>query len=322
MPGRRWTIVIVPSDNEGTRSFSVTDSGRKALLWGAGIAAGLIVAAGAYLFTPYTTPAARLAQLENVRLRAQLESIDARLVTLTDTISQLDARNEQMLALIGLGTDVTPASGDSASAAAATTTAFAAPSGSKMATMVPVSARRPFEGRLWFGSGVSEKIDDLTRRAVALTRSFDAVNDSLTQRFERIANTPSIMPTTGWLSSHFSLSRLHPILDISRPHEGIDVAAPMGAPIVAPAKGRVTSAEYVAGYGNTFEIDHGNGIVTRFAHCSRILVRVGQVVSRGQVIGLVGNTGLSVGPHLHYEVHVNGKAVDPLRYVLPEKIAE
>ena len=77
-----------------------------------------------------------------------------------------------------------------------------------------------------------------------------------------------------------------------------------------------------AGYGNTFEIDHGNGIVTRFAHCSRIIVREGARVTRGQVVATVGNTGLSTGPHLHYEVHVNGKPVDPLKYILPDKVVE
>ena len=85
--------------------------------------------------------------------------------------------------------------------------------------------------------------------------------------------------------------------------------------------GARVDAGFVAGFGNTFEIDHGNGIVTRFAHCSRIAVRNGQRVSRGQLIATVGNTGLTIGPHLHYEVHVNGKPVDPLRYVLPDKNA-
>ena len=97
----------------------------------------------------------------------------------------------------------------------------------------------------------------------------------------------------------------------------------MGSPIIAPAAGRIKSAGYAAGYGNTFEIDHGNGIVTKFAHCSRIVVRTGDQVKRGQVVAMVGNTGLSTGPHLHYEVHVNGHPVDPLRYVvLPGKIAD
>jgi murein DD-endopeptidase MepM/ murein hydrolase activator NlpD len=135
-----------------------------------------------------------------------------------------------------------------------------------------------------------------------------------------MAATPSIMPTQGWLSSAFSAMREHPILHIARPHEGIDVSAPMGTPIEAPANGVVRSTGWEAGYGNVVEIDHGFGIVTRFAHTSRILVRPGQRVQRGDRIALVGNSGLATGPHLHYEVHVNGRAVDPLRYVMPESV--
>ena len=125
------------------------------------------------------------------------------------------------------------------------------------------------------------------------------------------------MPTAGWLSSNFSRSRFHPILHYARPHEGIDVSAPMGAPIVAPAGGTVTRVTKETGYGLVLEIDHGYGLVTKYAHCSRITVRVGQHVKRGDVIANVGNSGLSTGPHLHYEIHVNGKVVDPLTYVLP-----
>jgi murein DD-endopeptidase MepM/ murein hydrolase activator NlpD len=128
------------------------------------------------------------------------------------------------------------------------------------------------------------------------------------------------MPTQGWLTSAFSSMRSHPILHMSRPHEGIDVTAPMGTPIEAPAAGVVRDAGWEPGYGNTIVIDHGFGTVTKFAHASKILVREGQRVSRGQRIALVGNTGLATGPHLHYEVHVNGRAVDPLRYVLPEHV--
>ena len=161
----------------------------------------------------------------------------------------------------------------------------------------------------------------MIRRATELSQSFSAVSDTLAKNFERLASTPSIMPTTGWLSSQFSLSRFHPILHLNRPHEGIDLSAPMGAPIIAPASGRVISVSNEPGYGNTFQIDHGNGIITKFAHCSRIVVHVGQQVTRGQLIATVGNTGLATGPHLHYEVHVNGQPVDPLKYVLPDKVS-
>src|SRR5581483_63944 len=171
-----------------------------------GIAVGVVLTAAVYLFTPYVSPAARIAQAENERLRAQLELIDGKLAALTDTIAQLGVRDLQMRALVGLTPDsLSVAAADSATPADATPSAG-------VAAFLPAGARKPFARSLGFGSDASEKIEELTRRAVALTRSFDAVNDSLTQHLERIANTPSIMPTVGWLSSHFSASRFHPIL--------------------------------------------------------------------------------------------------------------
>jgi len=133
---------------------------------------------------------------------------------------------------------------------------------------------------------------------------------------------PSIMPTKGWLTSAFARERVHPILHLARPHEGIDVSAPMGAEIEAPAAGVVTDVRWEEGYGNMLTMDHGFGLVTRFAHCSKILVVRGQRVKRGQRIALVGSTGLSTGPHLHYEVWVNGRPVNPMKYVMPDAIVD
>ncbi|HSR90954.1 MAG TPA: M23 family metallopeptidase, partial [Gemmatimonadales bacterium] len=124
------------------------------------------------------------------------------------------------------------------------------------------------------------------------------------------------------LSSAFGSMREHPILHVARPHEGIDVSAPMGSSIQSPASGVVVSTGWETGYGNTVEIDHGFGITTKFAHCSKILVHQGQRVKRGDLIAQVGNTGLATGPHLHYEVHVRGQPVDPLRYVLPQVVVD
>ena len=166
-------------------------------------------------------------------------------------------------------------------------------------------------------SPASWDVPNLLERAERLETSFDEVSDSLEVNAARLASLPSIMPTSGWLTSQFSMGRRHPILHISRPHEGIDVAAPMGTAIVAPAAGRVRQVGNERGYGLVLEIDHGNGIVTRFAHQSRVVVREGDRVTRGQHVGNVGNSGLSTGPHLHYEIHINGRVVDPLTYVLP-----
>lgn len=112
------------------------------------------------------------------------------------------------------------------------------------------------------------------------------------------------------LSSNFGM-RFHPILGYSRMHQGIDFAAPTGAPVLASAGGKVVAAGWAGGYGNLVAVQHGRNMVTRYAHLSRIHVKVGDSVSQGQRIGAVGSTGLSTGPHLHYEVWVDGKPVNP-----------
>lgn len=146
--------------------------------------------------------------------------------------------------------------------------------------------------------------------------------ESLSTAFRRMISTPSVMPTQGWLSSQFSRNRLHPVLGYVRPHKGIDVRAPRGTPIEAPAAGTVVVAGWEGNYGYTVEIDHGWDIVTRYAHVSKLLVKPGFRVQRGEVIALVGQTGLADGPHLHYEVRVKGKPVDPLRFVVPAVLAD
>ncbi len=146
--------------------------------------------------------------------------------------------------------------------------------------------------------------------------------ESLNSTFQRLASTPSVMPTQGWLVSNFTRRRLHPLLGYVRPHLGIDVRAPRGTAVEAPAAGTVVYAGWEGSYGWTVDIDHGWGIVTRYAHTSKMFVRPGERVQRGDVIALVGSTGLAEGPHLHYEVRVNGLPVDPLRFVLPAVIAD
>jgi murein DD-endopeptidase MepM/ murein hydrolase activator NlpD len=122
------------------------------------------------------------------------------------------------------------------------------------------------------------------------------------------------LPVIGAIASRFSRARRHPLLHIIRPHLGVDVAAPRGTPITAPAAGIVSFVGRKFGFGLVVEIDHGNGVTTRYAHCGRALVEEGAHVTHGVPIATVGTSGLSTGPHLHYEVIVNGRQVDPLRY--------
>ena len=163
-------------------------------------------------------------------------------------------------------------------------------------------------------AGTASQVSELLRKARLLSFSWREARDTLERKQDRLLSTPSIMPTKGYVTSPFSNSRLHPILDRPRPHEGVDITAPVGTPIVAAAKGKVARVGYEGDYGYMVEIDHGFGISTRYAHASRTLVRRGQLVKRGDRIALVGETGLTVGPHLHYEVVVNGEPTNPRKY--------
>ncbi len=126
--------------------------------------------------------------------------------------------------------------------------------------------------------------------------------------------TPDIWPVSGVVSSHFGF-RISPGGIGSTYHEGLDIASSYGNPVHATANGRITQAGWVNGYGYLVEIDHGNGIKTRYGHNSAILVSVGDQVVEGQTISLIGSTGNSTGPHCHYEVRVNGEAVDPTLFL-------
>lgn len=124
---------------------------------------------------------------------------------------------------------------------------------------------------------------------------------------------PAGMPVAARaLTSGFGL-RFHPLLNERRAHLGVDLAAASGSPIVATSPGVVSAEGYYGGYGDLVVINHGGGVETRYGHMSRSNVVAGQHVQRGDVIGYVGSTGLSTGPHLHYEVRIDGQAVDPIR---------
>jgi murein DD-endopeptidase MepM/ murein hydrolase activator NlpD len=298
MAKRRWTIMLVPHGSEPSRIVEVTSSWLKL-----GVLAVLTVVSVA-LLTGYgvaylrgRTGAMTRAAAEREALAAELGRLNSRLGTLTDTVNAISQTDAKIRVLANLD-PLDPA-------------VHAAGIGG------PAPARlRSDDPLVQHAEQVSVDVSALIRRAELLARSFGQAAESLASHNERLAATPSIMPTRGWLTSAFTSMRAHPILHYARPHEGIDVSAPMGTPIEAPAAGRVAQAGWQAGYGNVVRIDHGFGLQTKYAHASRLLVKTGDRVQRGQRVALVGSTGLSTGPHLHYEVHVEGRPVDPLRYVL------
>lgn len=139
---------------------------------------------------------------------------------------------------------------------------------------------------------------------------------ALRENRDALASMPSIWPVVGFLSSSFG-GRSSPFGGGSAQfHKGLDISNRMGTPIVAPAQGTVTMAARDGAYGNSVEINHGGGIVTKYGHMQRWVVQPGQWVKRGEIIGYIGMTGRTTGPHLHYEVRLNGVPVNPMRYIL------
>jgi murein DD-endopeptidase MepM/ murein hydrolase activator NlpD len=128
-----------------------------------------------------------------------------------------------------------------------------------------------------------------------------------------VGSAPAGLPIGGRLTSQFG-SRINPVSGAQQHHAGIDLAAATGSPVATTGNGVVRFAGYAGNYGLLVVVDHGGGVESRYAHLSRLAVSRGQSVTRGQAVGLVGSTGRSTGPHLHYEVRANGRALNPLRH--------
>lgn len=165
-----------------------------------------------------------------------------------------------------------------------------------------------------------QRLDMLSKRLVVQSKSYDQIFELAKSKEDLLQAMPAIMPIKvsdpGQIASGFGY-RVHPVFKTERFHAGIDFTAQIGTPIYATGNGVVEQADAESsGYGLCVRIKHGYGYGTLYGHMSKILVTPGQKIRRGQVIGLVGNTGLSTGPHCHYEVHRNGEPVNPIAYFL------
>ncbi len=164
-------------------------------------------------------------------------------------------------------------------------------------------------------NAVQNGIAWLTKEAAAQEKTLQELSLAAEQKSSRWSATPSIWPVKGWVTSGFG-PRVSPFTEKPAWHDGLDIGAAANAPVQAPAQGRVTSVGFDPKLGNLVKLDHGFGIETVYGHLAKALVKEGQRVKRGDVVGLVGSTGLATGPHLHYMVKVNGQALDPNKYIL------
>ena len=192
---------------------------------------------------------------------------------------------------------------------------------------LPISERYPFLGKKQDNKGttstnaislldeIQQKADRLTVSMAAQSRSFDTITSLIGQKKQMLQSIPAIRPLPNCyaITSGFGY-RYHPILKVLRPHTGIDISAQKGTPVYATADGVVSRQTPGSGYGIAIIIDHGYSYQTLYAHLSKKAVKPGERVTRGQIIGYVGNTGLSLGAHLHYEVIKDGVRVNPVHY--------
>ena len=171
------------------------------------------------------------------------------------------------------------------------------------------------EFRQLFSSWQSMDKPAARQNLVSIARPASSIGGAIPGFAPQKVSIPSLVPVDGVkLTSDYGM-RWHPVLGGRRQHKGVDLAAPIGTPIHAAADGMVSRADWFSGYGLYIALEHGGQIETRYGHMSRLNVAAGQMVHKGDIIGYVGTTGRSTGPHLHYEVRIAGEAVNPMPYL-------
>ncbi len=150
--------------------------------------------------------------------------------------------------------------------------------------------------------------------AASVGISLGLTNNSTTADWIRANSAPNLWPVEGQITASFG-ERIDPFNGEGAFHSGVDISAVVGSPVIAPADGSVTFADFLGGYGRAIMVDHGHGITTRYGHLSSFAVTAGQFIHRGDTIGYVGSSGRSTGPHLHYEVRINDAPVNPYKYL-------
>ncbi|MDX9750158.1 MAG: M23 family metallopeptidase [Flavobacteriales bacterium] len=271
---------------------------RMLLLLTPGLVVGLLGMVLAYQFVD--SPKERLLRRENRQMLMQYELINKQLAEVDRVVADLRRRDDNLYRVI-FEADPLPES-------------------MRMAGAGGVNRYKDLDGLATSNVviGTRQRLDELARRLVVQSRSFDEVASLVLLKQEMLASIPSIQPIANEdltaTAGGYGM-RIHPIHKIAKFHAGMDFTSKTGTPVHTTGDGRVTFADYATnGYGMHVVVDHGFGYETLYAHLSEIKVKRGQKVKRGDVLGLVGNTGLSAGPHLHYEVHKNGQHVDPVNF--------
>lgn len=303
MANKSYTLIVVPDRHAEARRYHVQRKwlvqALAALATVVVIAAGLTLHYGQVVVEAKENPALRD---ENLKLKKELAVIREQLEHVSATIDRVERFDQKLRAMTllsdpqrNLALGPTQPSGSPESADNSFVRARADESPAVLAT----------------------KLDKLSAEATRQEQSLHELQAYFQSQKSLLASVPSVWPVRGWVTSDFG-SRLDPYTSERVMHAGIDIAGNFGKEIIAPADGTVVFAGLEGGYGNVVVLDHGYGVKTRYGHLASIGVKPGERVKRGAQIAAMGNTGRSTGPHLHYEVRVNGIAQNPRKFILDD----
>ena len=297
MFSRILTFIVVPDSSRLSRQLTV----RVWYLWGGLIGIAALLLLTLFFASAYLTGAVDEAEL--ARLQAENQDLASKYEKLQSDLDKTDARYNELV-----------------QKEIAIRTAFGLPEINPQERQLGVGGPTEFvppvvDQTSQMAVTSEAQIDRLLRLSSFELEKYAELETGLADLKDRLDHTPSVWPVRGWLSRGYGMQN-DPFTGYRRLHRGLDISNNIGTPIVAPASGRVKSVLIDRELGKFIEIDHGYGFVTRYGHLSAVDVQRGQLVERGETIGLMGSTGYSTGPHLHYEVWLNGKCLNPADYII------
>jgi biotin carboxyl carrier protein len=315
------TIVIFRGAKSSPLRFSFSGPTMKRLKV---LGLGLVLAQGLFL-THYVIQSSQIWELRILReeaatLREQTASFSTSLEDLKRRMLSMKEVNQRLRIMLGIE-DQRPADMMSGKGGSEVPMDGGQPIQGVPPVAQPVGVQDPppseavSNGERSLTEKIQQDIAWLERHSAVEERMLEELIEAAKDKSARWAATPSIWPVRGWVTSGFG-ARISPFTNQLAMHDGLDIGAAPNTPVQAPASGHVTSAGFDAKMGNVVLIDHGYGIETEYGHLAKILVRQGQKVKRGDLVALVGSTGLSTGPHLHYMIKIKGQTVNPHNYIL------
>lgn len=301
MPRKTYRFLYLPDDHASSRELKIP---RLVVVSAGGTLLAMVLVSVFYVFGLYQgtswLPGGSRLQKENAKLTAEIVHLGSKVDVLR--VNLAESYRLQEIVSVAMGLDPLDPNVREAGV------------GGRTALQMNMQGELPAGAK--FAVALDGNLNALLRQARIQHEGYRALIDTLSLRSDTLGRLPSIRPVeTGWLSSSYGY-REDPFTGNKKFHRGIDYSVPSGTPVHATADGTVVAMKRDRGLGMMIRIDHGNRITTTFAHMSEWQVRQGQKVTRGQVLGLSGNSGRSTAPHLHYEVAVNGRHTNPMPYIL------